>query len=454
MADAPITGIAQTITPTAAAVQRRGRRVLDPNVDAVAADFTAMITWGDGGTSTATVTAAAGGGFDVSGTYTYAQYGAYPVTVDVTSSGGSTVTIDSTANVADAPLTAATNSTPPQPTAGAAFDGVVADFTDANSYATAAQFTASITWGDGAASTGTVSSNGAGGFEVTGTHTYTTYGNDAVSVAIASQGGSTLTVASTVTVADAPTTAAGATVTIGQNQSYTGEIATFTDANPYAAASQFTATINWGDGTTTTGTITVDPQVYEQFDVSGTHTYTVPGSFPVFVTISDAGGQSATAQSNATVTTANTAQTVAAAGAAGVFNTAVSGSGDTNTASFDLGLGSLAVMNPTTNSGGAGGSGNGATPTPNSDVMTLGANPAVPTSLSFSYSTTIQQSGPGWTLVESIGVAFVRTVTGTPASGSFSESLKLTISYHYHQAASETSDRRPNRFPTTRTIRW
>jgi hypothetical protein len=75
----------------------------------------------------------------------------------------------------------------------------------------------------------------------------------------------------------------------------------------FATAGQFTATINWGDGTTLTGTISVDPQVYQQFDVAGTHTYTVPGSFPVFVTISDAGGQSTTAQASATVTTANSA---------------------------------------------------------------------------------------------------------------------------------------------------
>src|SRR6202034_2111909 len=96
----------------------------------------------------------------------------------------------------------------------------------------------------------------------------------------------------------------------------------------------------------------------------------------------------------------------------------------------------LAVMNPTTNTGG--GDGDSASPVPNTDVMTLVSNPAVPTSLSYSDSTTTVQTGSGWTLLESIGIIYVRTVTGTASSGTFSESLKLSINYHYHQAASET----------------
>ena len=48
-------------------------------------------------------------------------------------------------------------------------------------------------------------------------------------------------------------------------------VATFTEANSNAGAGNFTATINWGDGTSSTGTISVDPK--GGFDVSGTHTY-------------------------------------------------------------------------------------------------------------------------------------------------------------------------------------
>ncbi|MHB1524650.1 MAG: hypothetical protein ACYCYB_11935, partial [Candidatus Dormibacteria bacterium] len=231
-------------------------------------------------------------------------------------------------------------------------------------------------------------------------------------------------------VADAAISGSGATLSPAENQSFTGGAATFTDANPYAVASQFTATINWGDGTTTSGAIAADPNVYAQFDVSGTHTYTQPGSFPVLVTISDAGGQSSTAQSTATVSSTNLALGLAATAAAGSFNTAVSGSGDTNTSSFDLGFGSLAAVNAATTTS------TSSAPTPTTGAMTTSSNPPVPPSTSYSSSTTITESGPDWTLTETIGVSFVRTVTGNSTSGKFTESFLLTVSYHYHQADS------------------
>jgi len=49
-------------------------------------------------------------------------------------------------------------------------------------------------------------------------------------------------------------------------------VATILDNDPSATSSSFTATIDWGDGTTSAGTITVDPN--GGFDVSGSHTYT------------------------------------------------------------------------------------------------------------------------------------------------------------------------------------
>ena len=48
-------------------------------------------------------------------------------------------------------------------------------------------------------------------------------------------------------------------------------VATFTDANPNATASDFTATIDWGDGTSTSGTVVA--QSGGSFAVDGTHTY-------------------------------------------------------------------------------------------------------------------------------------------------------------------------------------
>ncbi len=71
-----------------------------------------------------------------------------------------------------------------------------------------------------------------------------------------------------------------------QNVSITQDVATFNDTDSTAAASDFTASINWGDGSNpTAGTITEDAS--DVFHVTGTHAYAQSGSFPVTVTIKD-----------------------------------------------------------------------------------------------------------------------------------------------------------------------
>ncbi len=76
-------------------------------------------------------------------------------------------------------------------------------------------------------------------------------------------------------------------------------VATFTDANPSATIGDFTATITWGDGTTSTGTITEDKNGV--FSVTGTHTYAEKGSDPIGVTIKDVDGNVVSTTSTATV---------------------------------------------------------------------------------------------------------------------------------------------------------
>ena len=72
-------------------------------------------------------------------------------------------------------------------------------------------------------------------------------------------------------------------------------MATFTDADPGGIASDYTATIAWGDGTTSAGTIS------GHFTVTGTHTYASTGTRTISVTITDAGGASATATGKANI---------------------------------------------------------------------------------------------------------------------------------------------------------
>ena len=77
----------------------------------------------------------------------------------------------------------------------------------------------------------------------------------------------------------------------------TGVVARFT-ANGGAAA-DFRAVVTFDDGTTAAGTIVANDQ--GGFDVTGTHTYTTVGTFPIGVTITGAGGVTETATTTATV---------------------------------------------------------------------------------------------------------------------------------------------------------
>ncbi len=100
-------------------------------------------------------------------------------------------------------------------------------------------------------------------------------------------------------VADLPLSpiAVNETETVGT--SFAGTVATFTEANPNAIAGQFWAQITWGDGSTSLGSIAPDNQ--GGFVVDGSHTYAGAGTFDVTVTINDAGGSTATAQSSIVV---------------------------------------------------------------------------------------------------------------------------------------------------------
>src|ERR1700751_4655519 len=62
----------------------------------------------------------------------------------------------------------------------------------------------------------------------------------------------------------------------------TTDVASFTDTNTSELASAFTATIDWGDGTTTTGTVVGSNG---NFTVEGGHTYTDENQFPALVTV-------------------------------------------------------------------------------------------------------------------------------------------------------------------------
>jgi hypothetical protein len=200
-------------------------------------------------------------------------------------------------------------------TEGNAFSGTVANFNATDTTTLAAQYTATINWGDGSPlDTGTVSGGG-GSFTVSGTHTYTDE-NAASSATVTitdTSNGNTTTVQSPVTVADAPLSVSAASLTGTEGQS-TGSVtvANFIDGNPLATTADFTSgggsvTIDWGDGTTSAGTVTQTGT--GQFSVSGSHTYVDEGSYPVQVTVADDGGAAGAATGSAVIADAPLAAT-------------------------------------------------------------------------------------------------------------------------------------------------
>ena len=100
---------------------------------------------------------------------------------------------------------------------------------------------------------------------------------------VEAEGSSPNAAAMTITIAAvAALTASGSPVSATEGSSTgTVTVATFTDANPSATAGDFTATINWGDGTSSSGTITEDPNT-KIFSVNGAaHTYTEEGHYTI-----------------------------------------------------------------------------------------------------------------------------------------------------------------------------
>jgi hypothetical protein len=67
-------------------------------------------------------------------------------------------------------------------------------------------------------------------------------------------------------------------------------VATFTDANGNFTTAPYTATIDWGDGQTTAGTITADASDPTVFYVTGSHVYAGSGTYATSITVADRGG--------------------------------------------------------------------------------------------------------------------------------------------------------------------
>jgi len=201
----------------------------DPDPMSTAAEYSAAIDWGDGGSSPpdpVTIVPSgispSGNSFDVRGDHTYTEEGTYTLTVTITDvdTPGNSARVNSTARISDAALMA-TCATPPF--SPQMFMGTTATFTDANTFAQKTDFTATIDWGDSSSSLGTIGgpSMGSGPYTVSGSHTYTSTGTFTITTTITDDGGSTATVSCDVLVF-AFATGNGATFVIGDLEAGVG----------------------------------------------------------------------------------------------------------------------------------------------------------------------------------------------------------------------------------------
>jgi hypothetical protein len=161
--------------------------------------------------------------------------------------------------------------------------------------------TASISWGDGNVSAGTLQYGQNGleyGYDIVGSHTYAKVGTYKIVTTLAltpSSGGTgpvtglsklIATINSTAIVTPLSSNSPGG-VTIDEvaGQSFTADVGTFTTLAP---AADLKATISWGDGSTSAGTLQSDGVSgldLVKMEVDGTHTYAEAGTYPIRIVV-------------------------------------------------------------------------------------------------------------------------------------------------------------------------
>ncbi len=282
--------------------------LIDLNLTAQPSNFTVSIVWQNGQPPTSGTVASTSipGTFEIDGSYTYAQVGTFNTQITVTDTSNNTAYAEGVAHVSPQPLTilgTAISGTESQ----ALGNVVVANFIDPNSADLATQFNALVGWGDGDSSLGVVQ-GGPNQFSVLGNHTYASPGTYTTTIAVVGQGnvpGATATGTATIASSPANITMTGQSIVASAGQALNdATVATFTVTTTTGDETSFPALIDWGVGQTSQGTVT--PQStptggLATFAIQGSHTYLVPGSYTITVTLSDQTGDTFTSTSTADV---------------------------------------------------------------------------------------------------------------------------------------------------------
>ncbi|TPW19182.1 MAG: PDK repeat-containing protein [Elusimicrobia bacterium] len=279
-----LAALADQTTAEGSLISLQGATFTDPGT---LDSHTATVNWGDGTTETATISTKT-----VLAQHAYGDNGAYTVTVTVKDDDGGTHARSFTATVANVPpsLSALADQSAAE---GSIVSLQGAAFTDPGFLDT---HTAAVNWGDGTTESATISSK-----TVSAHHAYGDNGAYTVTVTLADDDGATDARSFTATVANvAPALAALADQSGAEGSTFSLQNATFTDAG---TLDSHAATVDWGDGTTASATIT-------NKTVSARHAYGDNGTYTAVVTVKDDDG--ASASSTFKVTVANVAPTLAA----------------------------------------------------------------------------------------------------------------------------------------------
>jgi LPXTG-motif cell wall-anchored protein len=278
----------------------------DSNPAVTLGDLSATINWGDGTTTPAASITTVSGGFAASGTHLYAAPGTFTTSVVVTDSTGpvngtgiGSATVASELTGTPVAITATQNLT---------FSGPVATATDAVAGQPIVDYSATIDWGDGTTTAASSIAAVGGTLTVNGNHAWAQPGTFSVTTTLTVNGvvTATATVTSTATVAP-ELVATPIAITATEGVAFSGPVATATDADTSHLASDYTATINWGDGTTSAASSITDSA--GALTITASHTWAAPGTFTVTTTLTVSGLTTASVTVSSTATVAPTATT-------------------------------------------------------------------------------------------------------------------------------------------------
>lgn len=298
-------GFAVSAVEGAASALQTVATFTDPAGAGSLASYSAIIDWGDGNTSAGTLSLnSTSGVFTVQGAHTYAEEAVDPINVTIHRSGAPDAAVASTATVSDPAAVVADGLTLSAVAGASTGMQTIATFTDPGGAESLDNYSASIFWGDGASSPGIVAFNVVlGTFAVQGNHSYAQAGTNSIILTLHHASAADVTGVDTVVVTPPAVAAVGGFTILAVEgaPSASETVATFTDPASAGPLANYSAQIDWGDGKTSAGTLSLN-STSGVFTVQGAHTYAEQGADAIKVTIHHATAPDVAADSSAAVT--------------------------------------------------------------------------------------------------------------------------------------------------------